>query len=253
MRAALARHDEILRDAVEAHDGVVFKTTGDGIARGVRVGAGCDRAAVLDAQQRLAPSDVGRDRPLRVRMGLHTGEGRLRDGDYYGPTVNRAARLMAVAHGGQVLVSDVTAAVVRERLPEGVVLNDLGEHRLRDLAEPVRVFQVVHPELRARLPAAAFARRVRREPAAAADGASSAARRELATSPALLRRVAAGHAHRRRRRGQDTPGAAARGGAAAALPRWRVARASSHRSRAATRYPTSSAAASACSASPGQP
>ena len=148
MRDSLACHDEILRDAVESHDGVVFSTMGDGIAAAF-LSAPDAIAGVLDAQQRLATATWGGTGPLKVRMGLHTDEGRLRAlGEYVNRPLNRCARLMAVAHGGQVLVSDVTAAVARERLPDGVTLSDLGEHRLRDLAEPVRVFQVVHPELR---------------------------------------------------------------------------------------------------------
>ena len=88
--------------------------------------------------------------PLRVRMGVHTCEAELRDGDYYGSAVNRAARLMGVAHGGQVVVSAATSALVRGGAVE---LVDLGEHRLRDLGEPERVFQVAHPELEREFPA----------------------------------------------------------------------------------------------------
>src|SRR4029077_526955 len=76
--------------------------------------------------------------PILVRMGLHTGEAELRDGDYFGTAVNRAARLMAVGHGGQVLCSSATAELVGDV----VALRDLGEHRLRDLDRPMRVFQV---------------------------------------------------------------------------------------------------------------
>src|SRR4029078_5186293 len=88
--------------------------------------------------------------PLRVRMGLHTGVAELREGDYYGTAVNRAARLMSVAHGGQVVVSAVTGGLVRGG---SVELLDLGEHRLRDLGEKERVFQVVHPEMEREFPA----------------------------------------------------------------------------------------------------
>ena len=80
---------------------------------------------------------------LRVRMGLHTGDAVARDGDYYGPATNRAARVMAAAHGGQVVVSHATEEIVRDTLPDEVALLDLGEHRLPDLARPERIFQVV--------------------------------------------------------------------------------------------------------------
>jgi len=85
--------------------------------------------------------------PLRVRMALHTGEADLRDGDYYGSAVNRCARLRAIAHGGQALLSMATEELVRDGLPAGVTLHDLGEHRLSDLARPERVFQLLAPGL----------------------------------------------------------------------------------------------------------
>ena len=106
---------------------------------------------------------------LRVRMGLHTGDAVARDGDYYGPAVNRAARVMAAAHGGQVVVSHATEELVRDTLPDEVALLDLGEHRLPDLARPERIFQVVARRAAPRVPAAAVARRDPRQPARAAD------------------------------------------------------------------------------------
>ena len=84
---------------------------------------------------------------VKVRMGVHTGEARARDGDYYGSALNRAARLMAVGHGGQIVCSQATADLARDALVEGVVLVDLGEHRLRDLSRPERLFQVNAPGL----------------------------------------------------------------------------------------------------------
>ena len=89
---------------------------------------------------------------LRVRMGLHTGDAAARDGDYYGPATNRAARVMAAAHGGQIVVSHATEEIVRDTLPDEVALLDLGEHRLRDLARPERIFQVVATDLRRDFP-----------------------------------------------------------------------------------------------------
>src|SRR5205807_169798 len=107
MKAALARHDEILRDAVEAHDGHVVKTTGDGLHAAFATAHDALEAAV-SGQRALRSEDWSLPAQLLVRMGLHTGEAQHRDGDYYGSAVNHAARLMSVAHGGQLLVSATT-------------------------------------------------------------------------------------------------------------------------------------------------
>jgi predicted ATPase/class 3 adenylate cyclase len=149
MRDALARHDELVRDAVEAHGGCVVKTTGDGFHAAFSSAHDAVDAAVA-AQLALGEGPLEVIGPLRVRMGLHTCEAVLRDGDYYGSEVNRAARLMSVAHGGQVVVSLATSALVRGG---SVELVDLGEHRLRDLGEPERVFQIAHPGLEREFPA----------------------------------------------------------------------------------------------------
>ena len=90
------------------------------------------------------PSELG---SLLVRIGLHTGESQERDGDYYGPELNRASRIMSAAHGGQVLLSNVTAALVQDSLTSGISLRVLGEHYLRDLARPETLFQLCHPAL----------------------------------------------------------------------------------------------------------
>jgi predicted ATPase len=136
MRAALARHDDALRSAIEAHRGYVFSTGGDGFAAAFSR-AGDAVAAALDAQAALTDPEWPTPSLLRVRMGLHTGEVEERDGDYFGPAVNRAARIMAAGHGGQVLVSAATAAVAG-----GAGLVDLGEHTFAGLAAPERVFQL---------------------------------------------------------------------------------------------------------------
>jgi predicted ATPase/class 3 adenylate cyclase len=142
MSEALARHDEILRDAVDAHDGVVVSRLGDGIAA-VFVSAPRAVAAAVQSQRRMAAQPWGATGPLRARMALHTDEGRLRaPSEYMNQPLNRCARLMGAAHGGQVLISDATAVVARGKLPDGCQLIDLGEHHLRDLAAPMRVFQV---------------------------------------------------------------------------------------------------------------
>ena len=85
--------------------------------------------------------------PLKVRVALHSGEAELRENDYYGPVVNLCARLRSIAHGGQVLVSETTADLIRDRLPAGTSLRDSGTHRLKGLSEPERVFELVHEEL----------------------------------------------------------------------------------------------------------
>jgi len=152
MSDALARHDEILRNAVDAHDGVVLSRMGDGIAA-VFSSAPDAVAAAVDVQLLLAAEPWAETGPLRARMAMHTDEGRLRaPGEYMNQPLNRCARLMAAAHGGQVLLSEATAAVTRGRLPDGAELLDLGEHRLRDLSLPMRVFEVVHPDLAAGFP-----------------------------------------------------------------------------------------------------
>jgi predicted ATPase len=118
----------------------VFTTAGDALV------------AAVDAQCTLDAEPWGATGPLRVRMGVHTGEAELRDGDYYGPSLNRAARLTAAAHGGQIVVSHTTEGIVRDNLSGGIELEDLGEHRLRDLSRSERAFQVVHARLRREFP-----------------------------------------------------------------------------------------------------
>jgi predicted ATPase/class 3 adenylate cyclase len=142
MKAALARHDETLRAAVASAGGSVVKTTGDG----VHAVFGTARDAVVaawTAQRRLDEERWVGTGPLRARMGIHTGEAECREGDYFGPALNRAARLMAAAQGGQVVVSHATEELLHDALPEGLEMVDLGEHRLRDLSRPERVFQLV--------------------------------------------------------------------------------------------------------------
>jgi predicted ATPase/class 3 adenylate cyclase len=152
MHDALARHDAILRMAVEAHGGYLVKTMGDGIHASFATADAAVNAAVT-AQRALGSEPWGETGPLRVRMGLHTGSAEIREGDYYGPALNRAARLMAVAHGGQVVCSQVTADILRDELTGPLELTDLGAHRLRDLGRPERVFQLSAPGLATEFPA----------------------------------------------------------------------------------------------------
>jgi predicted ATPase/class 3 adenylate cyclase len=141
MRAALARHDTILREAVATYGGQVVKGRGDGVHAVFATADAAVRAAV-DAQLAIGAEAWEVSEPLRVRIGIHSGVAELRDGDYFGAAVNRAARLEAVAHGGQILCSQSTADLARDSLPRAVDLIDLGEHTLRDLSRPERVFQV---------------------------------------------------------------------------------------------------------------
>ena len=154
MQGALARHDDILRRAIETNHGRVIKTTGDGFHAAFETGQG-GVAAALQAQETLVqtPWDEIHPHALRIRIGLHTGEAEERGGDYYGPALNRAARLMAVAHGGQTLLSTTTANLVRDQLPPDASLKDLGEHRLKDLVRPEHIFQLNHPQLPGDFPA----------------------------------------------------------------------------------------------------
>jgi len=150
MADALVRHDVLLREAIEGRGGKVFKTIGDAFCA-VFTDAEAALGAAIGAQRALAGeawSAFGADfAELRVRMGLHTGKADERGGDYFGPALNRTARLMSAGHGGQVLLSLAAQQVVRDYLPEGVELRDLGEHRLKDLRHSEHIYQLVVPDL----------------------------------------------------------------------------------------------------------
>lgn len=135
MPQALARHDEILRAVIEDRGGYIFTTAGDSFAAAFS-SAPAAVSAARAAQENLADEPWETAEPLRVRMAVHTGTAEERDGDYFGPALNRTARLLAVGHGGQVLLSESAASLVEEDL------TDLGELRLKDLAAPQRVHQL---------------------------------------------------------------------------------------------------------------
>jgi predicted ATPase/class 3 adenylate cyclase len=137
MRAALAAHDQVLRSAIQTHGGFLFKHTGDGVCAAFSSPTAAVDAAIA-AQRKVE---------LPVRMGIATGEAELREGDYFGAVLNRAARLMAAGHGGQILLAESTAGLL-----SGVDLADLGPRRLRDVPMPVGVFQVRGPGLRTDFP-----------------------------------------------------------------------------------------------------
>jgi class 3 adenylate cyclase len=124
MQAALARHDEVLRRAIEERGGYVFKTVGDAFCSAFATATDALEAA-LEAQRALSGEEWQETGPLRVRMALHMGAAEERDGDYFGPPVNRVARLLSAAHGGQVLVSAASQEMVRDQLPAGAALLDL--------------------------------------------------------------------------------------------------------------------------------
>ncbi len=151
MQAALARHDALLREAIENANGYVFKTVGDAFCA-VFTTASEALDAVLAAQLALVSESWPEETPIKVRMALHTGAVESRDNDYFGQPINRVARLLSTAHGGQSLLSQTTYDLVRDYLPESVSLRDLGIHQLKDLARPEQVFQVLHPLLPADFP-----------------------------------------------------------------------------------------------------
>lgn len=151
MKDAVARHDAILQAAVEHAGGRVVKLTGDGLMA-VFSSPGEGACACLEAQQALGDEVWGETGPLRVRMGVHVGEAHPRARDFFGPSVNRAARIMGAAHGGQVLLSAAAAGLAQGRLPGRAELRDLGEHRLKDLSRPEHLFQLVHPALPGEFP-----------------------------------------------------------------------------------------------------
>ncbi|HLK59825.1 MAG TPA: adenylate/guanylate cyclase domain-containing protein, partial [Chthonomonadaceae bacterium] len=146
MRLALERHDALLKAAIEAHHGYVFKTVGDAFCAAFSNAPDALNAA-LEAHLALAAQEWGETGQIRVRMGLHTGNAQERDNDYFGPTLNRVARLQGIGHGQQTLLSQTTYNLVSGSVPQGAVLSDLGLHRLKDLSEPVHVWQLLHPSL----------------------------------------------------------------------------------------------------------
>ncbi len=151
MRTALVRHDALLREVITAHDGYVFKMMGDAVYAAFAVAADAV-AAALAAQRAVMAEEWVEVGPLRVRMALHSGAAQCREGDYFGPALNRVARILATGYGGQVLLSLATEELARDGLPAGVSLQDLGEHALKDLLRPEQVFQLTSPDLPSEFP-----------------------------------------------------------------------------------------------------
>jgi predicted ATPase/class 3 adenylate cyclase len=145
---ALTRHDQLIETIVAQHAGVLIRPRGEGDSRFAVFDHATNAViAAVAIQQALAAEPWPTPTPLRVRMALHTGEADLREGDYYGAAVNRCARLRGLAHGGQTLLSMVTARLAHDDLPDGVGLRDMGEHRLKDLSRPEQVYQLLAPGL----------------------------------------------------------------------------------------------------------
>ena len=144
MKAALAQHDALLRNACETHNGYVFKTVGDAFCAAFATAPDALNAGLAAQRQLQAPLA---SLAIKVRMALHTGATEERDMDYFGPPLNRVARLLSAGHGGQILLSLASQELVRDQLPAGVSLLDCGERRLKDLVRPEHIFQVLAADL----------------------------------------------------------------------------------------------------------
>jgi predicted ATPase/class 3 adenylate cyclase len=151
MHSALQRHDAILRQAIEANAGQVFRTVGDAFCAAFSAAPQAVAAAV-ETQRLLHAESWQLERPIRVRIALHTSAAEVQNGDYVGSSLNRIGRLLPVCYGGQTLLTQATEQLTRDYLPEGVRLLDLGGHRFRDLVQPERIYQLVIPGLPERFP-----------------------------------------------------------------------------------------------------
>ncbi len=143
MRAAMARHDELIESSVAQSGGVIVRPRGEGDSRFAVFQHATDATTTAIAiQRKFSTESWPFPNPLQVRIALHTGQADLREGDYYGTAVNRCARLRSVAHGGQTLISQTTQLLVTDALPDGADLLDLGEHKLKDLKRSERIYQL---------------------------------------------------------------------------------------------------------------
>ncbi len=151
MRVALARHDALVREAIVTANGHVFKTVGDAFCAVFSLAPDAVAAALM-LQRALHLERWPEATPIKVRMALHTGAVESQDGDFFGPPVNRVARLLATGHGGQTLLTQTTYELARDSVPDTVTLRDLGAHQLKDLARPEQVYELQHPDLRGDFP-----------------------------------------------------------------------------------------------------
>lgn len=200
MIAALARLDRVVTEAMAAHHGVRPVEQGEGDSFVAAFARASDAVACALALQRAPLA------PIRLRIGVHTGEIQLRDeGNYIGPTINRTARLRDLAHGGQTVLSGATEPLVADHLPEGAWLTDLGVHRLRDLPRPERAVQLCHPDVRTEFPAASHRYCCVAKPSGSVDEFCRPAHRDGGVAR-TRRRAPVGHGDRRRRCRQDPTG-----------------------------------------------
>ena len=154
MSDVLTRHDALITAVVEEHGGMVVRSRGEGDNLFAVFVRGRDAvAAACAVQQAILIEPWPSDLTIKVRMALHTGESELREHDYYGPVVNRCARLRGIAHGGHVVLSQATLELAQDALPDGVTFRDMGAHRLRGMERPEQVFQLLHPGLPSDFPA----------------------------------------------------------------------------------------------------
>lgn len=151
MKVALERHDALLRGAIEAQGGYVFKTVGDAFCASF-ASASEAIASGLEIQEALASEPWPEGCVIRVRAAIHSGEAQERDRDYFGASLSRVGRLLSAAHGGQVLVSETARELADSALPEGAQLAEMGSHRLKDLAEPIDIYQLSHASLPGKFP-----------------------------------------------------------------------------------------------------
>ncbi|MBS1723015.1 MAG: tetratricopeptide repeat protein [Armatimonadetes bacterium] len=151
MRVSLARHDALMRESIESNGGSVFKTIGDAFCASFD-SAGQALAAVTAAQLAILRESWPANARIRVRMAVHTGPADARDNDFFGQSLNRVARILAVAHGGQVVFSHAAYELAQAHRPDQTEFSDLGVHRLKDLINPERIYQVVHPLLQREFP-----------------------------------------------------------------------------------------------------
>ncbi len=152
MRTALARHDALMRQAFDRAGGYVFKTMGDAFCVAFAMAPDALSAATA-AQVSLYSEPWPTETPIKVRMAMHTGAVESRDDDYFGHPLSRVARLLAVGHGDQVLMSQTTHELVRDLLPDGTDMRPMGQHRLKDLGRPESIYQLLHPTLPSEFPA----------------------------------------------------------------------------------------------------
>src|SRR5690348_17835397 len=145
MGDAIERHDALLQQSIDSHGGYVFKRMGVAFCAAFRTAPEAICAA-CDAQRALNSQDFSAVDGLKVRMAVHVGHADENNGDYFGPTVNRVARLLAIGYGGQVLVSGAAADLAQGEMPVQTALRDLGSHRLKDLAHPEQVYQLIAPD-----------------------------------------------------------------------------------------------------------